>query len=156
MQQTEVTFEPFDSRALSTWLEESRAGYINERMASGDSPQEAEANAARAFDQLVPGGSPAPGQLIGRLLVGDHAVGHLWVGPAGNDPARWWVWEVAIFSEMRGRGLGRQAMLVAERLARSRGATAIGLNVFGHNRIARDLYTSLGYEESAVVMRKPL
>jgi ribosomal protein S18 acetylase RimI-like enzyme len=47
-------------------------------------------------------------------------------------------------------------MLLAEDLARVNGATTIGLNVFGHNRIARDLYNSLGYEESAVVMRKSL
>jgi ribosomal protein S18 acetylase RimI-like enzyme len=47
-------------------------------------------------------------------------------------------------------------MLLAEELARSHGATTIGLNVFGQNHIARGLYTSLGYREQAVQMRKPL
>jgi predicted GNAT family acetyltransferase len=42
------------------------------------------------------------------------------------------------------------------RLARANGARTIGLNVFGRNTVARNLYASLGYEESAVVMRKDL
>ncbi|MCU1494550.1 MAG: sortase-like acyltransferase [Acidimicrobiaceae bacterium] len=47
-------------------------------------------------------------------------------------------------------------MLLAENLARANGATSIGLNVFAHNRVARDLYSSLGYRETSVQMRKEL
>jgi hypothetical protein len=47
-------------------------------------------------------------------------------------------------------------MQLADLLARANGATTIGLNVFGHNAVARNLYASLGYEEAAVVMRKNL
>jgi ribosomal protein S18 acetylase RimI-like enzyme len=66
------------------------------------------------------------------------------------------VWDVAIEPEFRGRGFGRAAMELADRLARANGARTIGLNVFGRNTVARNLYASLGYEESAVVMRKDL
>jgi ribosomal protein S18 acetylase RimI-like enzyme len=156
MPEAPMRFEAFDPQALADWLVASRADYVNERIAAGDSPQEAEANATRSFEQLVPGGSPAPGQLIGRVCIAGESVGHLWIGPAGSDSKRWWVWDIAINDDMRGHGLGRQAMLLGEQLARNHGATTIGLNVFGHNRVARALYTSLGYHESAVVMRKPL
>ena len=47
-------------------------------------------------------------------------------------------------------------MLLAEDEARGHGATELGLNVFGSNRVARHLYDSLGYETTAVQMRKPL
>ncbi len=113
-------------------------------------------NADSSMERLLPGGSPAPGQLIGRLLCADRAVGYLWIGPAGTDQQRWWVWDIVIDDDQRGRGLGRQAMLLAEGLARERGATTIGLNVFANNVVARSLYTSLKYEETSVQMRKPL
>ena len=61
-----------------------------------------------------------------------------------------------IDEEFRGRGYGREAMLLAEQLARREGALTLGLNVFGHNQVARTLYSSLGYEETAVQMRKAL
>jgi ribosomal protein S18 acetylase RimI-like enzyme len=153
---SDVRFEAFDATALAEWLVEARTSYVVQRIEAGDSPGEAEANATRSLDQLVPGGSPAPGQLIGRVRLGDETVGRLWLGPAGSDPARWWIWDVAIHEDLRGRGLGRQVVLLAEELARSHGAITIGLNVFGQNHIARGLYTSLGYREQAVQMRKSL
>jgi ribosomal protein S18 acetylase RimI-like enzyme len=61
-----------------------------------------------------------------------------------------------IDEEFRGLGHGRQAMLLAEELARSEGASTIGLNVFGHNQVARSLYSSLGFRETSVQMRKDL
>jgi ribosomal protein S18 acetylase RimI-like enzyme len=152
----EVEFERMTGDVLAAWLEHSRADYVAERMASGDSAAEAEANAAAAHERLAPGGIPAPGQLIGRVRGPDGVVGHLWLGPAASDRARWWVWDVAIEPEFRGRGLGRAAMELADLLARTHGATTIGLNVFGHNVVARNLYASLGYEEASVVMRKDL
>jgi hypothetical protein len=47
-------------------------------------------------------------------------------------------------------------MTLAEAVALRNGATSIGLSVFGRNQVARRLYSSLGYEESAVTMRKDL
>lgn len=134
----------------------ARANYVKERMAAGDSQEEAEANASVSFERLLPGGCPAPGQLIGRVHSGGQPIGFLWIGPAGPDPQRWWVWDIIVDDDQRGRGYGHQAMLLAEHLARAAGATVIGLNVFAHNVVARSLYASLGYEESSVQMRKTL
>jgi ribosomal protein S18 acetylase RimI-like enzyme len=47
-------------------------------------------------------------------------------------------------------------MLLAEGEARRRGLSRVALNVFGGNEVARNLYRSLGYEETAVTMRKTL
>jgi ribosomal protein S18 acetylase RimI-like enzyme len=151
-----MTFAPFDEPDLARWLVDTRADYIEARTNAGDSIEEAETNADRTLSELLPGGSPAPGQLIGRLVSHNGPVGILWIGPAGRDPERWWVWDVAIDDDHRGQGLGRAAMLLAERLARAQGARTIGLNVFAGNAVARSLYGSLGYEETAVQMRKGL
>jgi hypothetical protein len=47
-------------------------------------------------------------------------------------------------------------MKLAEQLALQNGASSIGLNVFAQNHVARNLYLSLGYEESSIAMRKAL
>ena len=152
-----LAFEPLVGAELEAWLANARASYIAERIDAGDSPDEAQANATASFERLVPGGIPVSGQHIGRIVDANRQpIGHLWVGAMGNDPTRWWVWDVLIEPEFRSHGHGRSAMVIAERLAREHGATSIGLNVFARNDVARKLYASLGYGESAVTMRKDL
>ena len=151
-----ITFEPFPPADLSEWIHNTTTRYIEERIAGGDSRVEAEASANASAERLFPKGSPAAGQLVGRLMSSKQAIGSLWIGWAGADPQRWWVWDVMIDEEFRGRGYGRQAMQLAETLARREGATTIGLNVAGRNHVARSLYSSLGYQETATQMRKAL
>ena len=132
--------------------------YIEERIASGEQPDVARRTAVGQTESLFPGGTPAPGQLVFRVI--DDAgtdVGSLWIGPRAPDrPEFFWVWDVAIDEGQRGKGMGRAAMRMAEDEARAHGATELGLNVFGHNAVARRLYESLGYETTAVNMRKSL
>jgi ribosomal protein S18 acetylase RimI-like enzyme len=47
-------------------------------------------------------------------------------------------------------------MTLAEDEARARGATELGLNVFGHNPVAKHLYESMGYETTVTLMRRIL
>ena len=47
-------------------------------------------------------------------------------------------------------------MEFAEDEARRRGIAKVALNVFGGNELARRLYVSLGYQETAVHMEKPV
>jgi GNAT superfamily N-acetyltransferase len=150
----ELRFEPFDPPALAEWLVRNNSEYIQDRVAAGDTPEEARTNAEASWQRTLPNGSPAPGQLAGRLIWRGQPIGELWVGRLGADPERWWVWDVRVDEPFRGHGLGRRAMLLAEELARTNGATSIGLNVFAGNTVARNLYASLGYHESSVHMRK--
>ncbi len=84
-------------------------------------------------------------------------VGHVWLGKREHQGRRYfWVWDVFVAEEHRGRGLGRQAMQLAEHEARRQGLSRMELNVFGGNEVARSLYRSLGYEEVAIQMGKDL
>lgn len=47
-------------------------------------------------------------------------------------------------------------MILAGDYARQQGAHTLGLNVFGFNVAARNLYQSIGYEPTAIQMRKRL
>ncbi|MDN3905792.1 GNAT family N-acetyltransferase [Arthrobacter sp. YD2] len=68
----------------------------------------------------------------------------------------WWVSDIEIHEDHRGKGYGRAAMQLAEVAAAEQGAATLGLNVFGYNTVARDLYESLGYETVSMQMRKPV
>jgi ribosomal protein S18 acetylase RimI-like enzyme len=52
---------------------------------------------------------------------------------------------VEVRPDLRGQGYGRAIMQLAALWAQQRAAHAIGLNVFSHNTMARDLYERLGY-----------
>lgn len=84
------------------------------------------------------------------------AVGLLWLGRAAGSPATGFVYDVVIDPEHRGRGLGRAAVLAAEDLFRREGCTRVGLNVWGWNDRAADLYRSLGFAVDAMQMSRPL
>jgi ribosomal protein S18 acetylase RimI-like enzyme len=106
---------------------------------------------------MFPDGQSGPGQLLYRVEKDGQPVGSLWISPVSpNQPEAWWVWDITIEEPHRGRGLGKAAMLLAEREARSHGATELGLNVFGSNTVARHLYELLGYGTVAVRMSKRL
>jgi ribosomal protein S18 acetylase RimI-like enzyme len=162
---------------LGPWIARSQAEYERSRLASGE-PAEIAAEAARAsFERNFPGGRPAPGHLVHDVVVtasgddGDGAgaeagagagedggtvVGVLWIGPFAEGSDAWWVWDVEIDEQHRGGGHGRAAMQLAEEEAARHGAATLGLNVFGYDTAARALYESLGYETTALQMRKPV
>ncbi|WP_419719892.1 GNAT family N-acetyltransferase [Lysinibacillus fusiformis] len=47
-------------------------------------------------------------------------------------------------------------MKEAEIIAKQLGMNKIGLNVFGHNKIARGLYEKMGYEITNITMAKTI
>ncbi|MGB9112731.1 MAG: GNAT family N-acetyltransferase [Acidimicrobiales bacterium] len=151
-----VSFRPFEPSEIASFLAVQRASYLDELERSGMSRKEAQANLDRNEARMFEGGVPAEGQHFGHVVVDGDEVGVLWLGLAGEEPDRWHVYDVEIDEEKRGRGFGRLAMLLAESFAREGGAATLGLNVFAFNKVARSLYQSLGYEESAIQMRKAL
>jgi len=149
-----VEFEP---SALARWRTLTGAAYLEERVAAGDDRATAAERLAEDERLLFPGGAPAPGHLVFQVRHDEEPVGSLWIGPEhGAPPERWWVWSIEIDEPFRGRGFGRAAMELAEQEARRHGATQLGLNVFGHNEVARSLYESLGYEVSRLQLYKRL
>lgn len=141
---------------LVSWLAATSAEYVLSRIKAGDTPEQAQANSDQSNETFFPGGVPAAGQLVNEVLAGGEVVGFLWVGPKDAGSLDWWVWDIEINAEHRGRGFGRSAMVLGEELALAHGAVTLGLNVFGYNTNARALYESLGYQTTAVQMRKPL
>jgi len=77
-------------------------------------------------------------------------VGSLWINVRDRGIGRAaLVYDIEMDETQRGKGYGRATMLAGEGAAKELGATTMGLNVFGFNTTAINLYTSLGYEVSS-------
>ncbi|GAB2887619.1 hypothetical protein GCM10022245_23550 [Streptomyces mayteni] len=153
-----VTLRPLVARHFSAWLERSRAEYAKDLVALGQTSEDAYRHADESMARSFPSGIPTPEHVVFDVVDdAGVAVGYLWIGPDRSDDAgAWWIWDIVIDADKRGRGLGRMAMLLGEEYARAQGAHTLGLSVFGFNTGARGLYESLGYETTSVKMRKKL
>lgn len=119
--------------------------------------QDALERSKAAVERFLPQGFQTPGHFFLDLVEVDKRVGMLWlfVDPvAGHKTA--YLYHVLIEEAHRGRGLGSQAMKLAEGEARDRGCTALELTVFPWNQAARRLYAKLGYTELNIRMGKRL
>ncbi len=153
-----VTLRRLDARFFPAWLERSRDEYANDLVVMGQTPEDAYRDADESMARYFPSGTPSPGHAVFDVVDDAGAtVGYLWIGPHGSDDAgAWWVWDIVIDADKRGRGLGRATMVLGEEYARAQGARTLGLNVFGFNTGACGLYESLGYETTSVKMLKKL
>ena len=88
-----------------------------------------------------------------RIWAVEDDVGTVFVG---IRDAGAWLYDITIDEEERGRGYGRAAMTALEDEVRALGHDSIALNVWGANEVARGFYTSLGWAEESVHMRKRL
>jgi ribosomal protein S18 acetylase RimI-like enzyme len=150
-----VKLESKTSEQLASWLPGKMEEYVAERVKAGENADVAQSMSEAQFAQLFPGGTPADGQYVMDVVDDEVVVGTLWMGrPFSGDGDTWFIFDIEIAKDARGRGLGRATMEVAEAWTRERGGTRVALNVFGPNLIARSLYDSMGYEVLATSMFK--
>lgn len=153
-----LSARPLRTDEYAAWYRHVTDGYADDIASHGmTEPATARRKAERDMRALLPNGLETPDHELLVLEADGVRVGVLWVGPREIDERRvLYIWDVEIDEAHRGKGFGREAMLLAEELARSRDLDRIELNVFGGNVVARGLYHSLGYGERAVHMSKDL
>ena len=151
-----VRLKPMAADRLPAWIETRHRLYLESRMRAGESHAVAEEKALRSRDENFPQGRPLDTHLVFDVWADDTVVGHLWLGPLPAGGTEWWVFDVEIDEPHRRHGYARRALELGEAAVSERGATAIGLNVFGYNTGARELYDSLGYGVTATQMKKRL
>ncbi len=150
---------PLREDEFAAWYDGARAGYARDIEESGGVPHDAaRQKAVDDMRSLWPDGWGSPEQDVYALDDDDgEAVGYLWLcDREGMSGRQLFVYELRVEEAHRGKGHGRTLMKFAEEEARRRELPRIALNVFGGNEVARGLYRSLGYYESAVFMVKEL
>jgi ribosomal protein S18 acetylase RimI-like enzyme len=149
---------------FTSWKTSSIDSYAEENLArSGGNRELARQRSLESFARLLPDDAATPHHRLLTLVRDGEPVGDLWLRhhwPRYRDavPAddQTFTFDVAISADRRGQGLGRAAMLAAERFAIEVGDHQLGLNVFGDNDVANGLYRSLGYTARSTVLDVPL
>jgi ribosomal protein S18 acetylase RimI-like enzyme len=151
---------PVRDDEFDAWVEHGKAEYARDMIVNaGAPPDQAREKAESDWQTLLPQRVETFDQFI--YAVEDESgerVGSVWFARRETQFEGWvaFVYAIEIDEQSRGRGFGREAMLLLEDEARARALDRISLNVFGGNEVARNLYRSLGYAESAVWMAKQL
>ena len=126
-----------------------RAGYWDE--------SEALQKARESFERLLPQGLQSENHYLYSIYDGDEAVGVIWMRAEIGRPIKsGFIYDIRVDEQFRGKGYGKQAMLLIEDKARELGLKSIGLHVFGYNTVARNLYEGIGYEATSLNMIKQL
>jgi GNAT superfamily N-acetyltransferase len=140
---------------LKAWMVESWKSYYQDLLDAGSTPGDAQRNVDRNKETLFNGDDLVDGHHIFNVLDGDAVIGVLWIADKLEPVAKdWYIYDIFVNKEFRGKGYGRLTMQAAEQYATSHGAKRLGLNVFGPNAVARNLYESMDYKVLAVGMYK--
>ena len=149
-----VTLRPLREDEYAAWDEVHRGEYERGLVEfAGVARDAARAKVERDVLAVLPDGLATPGTWIWAVESDRRRVGTVFLGIRGGEA---WLYDITIDPDERGNGFGRAAMVALEAELRSLGHATVALNVWGGNGIARGLYTSLGYVEESVHMRKRL
>jgi ribosomal protein S18 acetylase RimI-like enzyme len=153
-----VELRPMSEERFAAWCDGSVRTFAEELAQAASLPLAvAEERAEAQFAESLPDGVATAAMDLMVVLDGAGVeVGVLWTGPHPLRANAGYVYEIEIVEHRRGDGLGRAALLEAERRMRDAGLAAVGLNVFGFNDRAQSLYASLGYGVVATQMLKLL
>ncbi|MFD9307070.1 GNAT family N-acetyltransferase [Streptomyces sp. NPDC060048] len=137
-----VTGRPMTEAEFASWLARAREDYARSWISRGMPAEAAHAKSRTDHESLLPLGLATEGVRFAVLEAAGAPVGTVWVATKGQES---YVFDVAVAEEHRGRGYGRDLMLLAEHTARAAGHRVLGLHVFTDNTPALRLYESLGY-----------
>ncbi|MGZ4479331.1 MAG: GNAT family N-acetyltransferase [Nocardioidaceae bacterium] len=153
-----VVLRPMRDDEFDVFRRGQEDSYAEDLTRSGAVPaSEARRKAVEELAELLPEGMASPGHLFWTAVDGDRQVGLLWLEIEDDaDGAHAFVLDVLVSEPLRRQGYGRAIMRAGEAACRDRGATTIGLSVFGFNHAARALYDDLGYRVTEQVLRKRL
>ncbi|HVA71443.1 MAG TPA: GNAT family N-acetyltransferase [Acidimicrobiales bacterium] len=152
-----IRLVPISDQDLKVWLTAMWTDYRAQLLGTGLTSEEASLNIEQNEKALFVDGAPNDDQRIFDVMDNETKVGTLWLATREERSAgEWFVYDIVIDEEFRGKGFGRSTMKAAEDYVKSQGGTRLALNVFGPNAVARGLYESLEYKIMNIGMRKDL
>ncbi len=151
----QVTDDEFNS-----FLERSVKNYASEKAKAGNWPEEgALERSSEEFSRLLPEGRKTRDNYVFKIVDRENgeSVGNLWIAVnlKGELPGAY-IFDIYVDENQRGKGYGRATMMGLEKVVKDFGYNRISLQVFGHNKVAFELYKSCGYEITNIVMSKTI
>lgn len=150
--------EPMTEAEYEIYLTHLIPDYAKDKVEAGQwDESEALEKSKQSIDSLLPKGSMTDSHLIFTVWDGDQPVGRTWLHTRLDAPTKaGFIFDIEIDATQRGKGYGRQTMLLLEDKARQFGIQKMELHVFAKNAVAKKLYETLGYETSSSNMVKRL
>ena len=124
--------------------------YAREKALAGDWPEgEATERSRREHAELLADRlRPAGHRFFAIVDLDGRALGWIWEGPAPlgrRVEGQRWLYQITLDESVRGRGIGRAALVALEAILAREGIRSLQLHVFRWNTIALELYRSAGY-----------
>lgn len=153
-----VTLQPMTKREFEHYMRYAIEDYAKDKVAAGNwHEDEALALSKATYERLLPDNEKTDNHYLMSVFHEELVVGMIWIAQqAPENPSAGYIYDFVIFEQYQGQGYGKQTMKEVEVLAKELGITQIGLNVFGHNDIARSLYEKMGYEITNITMVKKI
>ncbi|MET9608995.1 GNAT family N-acetyltransferase [Streptomyces sp. NPDC006512] len=148
-----VLGRPMTAAEYEVWIARAREAYAATWVGRGLTPEAAARKSAADHDEQLPRGLDTPGASLNVLEAAGTPVGQVWVAQRDGNA---YVFDVEVSEGYRGRGHGRDLMLLAERAALAAGHRVLALHVFTANTPALRLYESLGYRTTSSNLAKEL
>ncbi len=153
-----IELRPMQQDEFEEYILTSVPDYARDKMKSeGLSESAAMQLALDSYQKLLPLGVSTPDHFLFTVIekTSSEQVGILWFHKR-KDGKRAFVYDIALNESSRGKGYGKQTMTLLENEVRLLGIPEIGLHVFAHNKVARNLYEKLGYEPTDLTLVKSL
>ncbi|MCY9549994.1 GNAT family N-acetyltransferase [Lysinibacillus xylanilyticus] len=153
-----ITLHPMNQEEFKRYISYAIEDYAKDKIACGNwSEDEAIDLSRESFERLLPKDEKTENNHLLSIFHNDILVGMIWISQkAPTNPSEGFIYDFVIFEQYQGQGYGKKAMKEAEIIAKELGMNKIGLNVFGHNKIARGLYEKMGYEITNITMAKTI
>jgi ribosomal protein S18 acetylase RimI-like enzyme len=154
----EIILTKMNEEEYKVWIVESKNTYRDENVKAGMTLNEAQKKSDDDFLRLLPNGLQSPDQHIFSIKENKtNWVGIIWFGVRGAaDNRKAFIYDIVLNDNARGKGYGKKAMELLESEVKKLGLRHIGLHVFGHNLVARNLYEKMGYEITNLNLEKVL
>lgn len=151
----QCTLRPMTEEEFKSFHTLSRDNYAQDIAKNTQiSMEKALEQANKSFDSLLPKGLATENHYCFIVDFQEQAAGHLWYGK--NQLGQAYIYDIFIFPEHRGKGLGKAVLIEFENHARQAGFKQMGLHVFGFNKTARNLYLKFGFYDTNFNMAKDI
>lgn len=150
-----VALKEMTTSQFESYIEDAIQHYAEEKVASGNwKSEEALSKSKEEFNRLLPDGEKTKDNYLFTIFADEEEAGMIWLSRKSADVG--FIYKIQILDMSQGKGYGKAAMKEIEVVAKELGMTKIELHVFGHNKVARNLYESLDYETTNVLMAKTI
>ena len=159
MASLEVTLQPMTQPQYVRWYDACVTSFAKDKMAALDiSFDDALKLSKESFQKDLPKNLATRDNYFFSVFdTNIGVVGNLWLAIQTKfNVVTAYIYDIEIFAEHHRKGFGEATMKQAEIAAIKRGATKIGLHVFGDNIAARALYEKFGYRTTDLTMTKDL